>query len=813
MPLLGKNHIITLALIIPLTACGVGSVDQNTTSSSATNSSVLQPEQLNTGQLNTAALESDWPPAIANLSSTTSCAGPLVGTHQTLEVGPGKTYLELTDVPWLSLVAGDVVNIYPRSTPYKTKFALRARGTAAAPVVINGVTDANCNRPEISGDGAVAAKDAAAANFWPSIETLGLIQIYRAPNDPDDSYQPQYITIQNLKLTGAHYSKTFTGVGGTRQNYDYFSAAVYGLRVAHLTIENCEITANGIGIFTNSRGGSPVDFSAYTIIRRNTLYANGTPRDTEHNLYIQSYRALYEGNYIGPVSGGNGSAIKDRSSGTVIRYNHIVSGARALDLVESEEEENTFVTVRKDPLYNTAWVYGNLIENDYNKNSYSTRLIHWGYDNTLSRARTGKLNFYNNTLINRSLQSNIWYTTLFHMNPEAPSSLEVEARSNVFANYGNTEYQFITEAGRVNLRGTNLAPTDWLLGQPGVTGTLDQTGSVLLTATDPFLSANYAPAAASTSVIDKGSNTLATIPPIGAIAANLQVTQQYTPGGWKVRPVNGVAPDLGAFEFDGTSPNPINTPPTLQLTNPSNNATFIAPATLTITADARDADGTITKVEFFNGNTPLGTVATAPYIFPLTLPAGNYSLKAVAYDNLGASSSATANISVGEIAPSTTNKPPTVRLTSPTNNASFPFPSKITLSAEASDADGKITKVEFFNGTVLLATDTTAPYQVKLNWPRGNYTVKAVAYDNSGASSSATANISVGVTPPPVPSGTWTTIANEFDIFSVTGTQTVRFGAGSSWLEKTFAGVGVCARDFFGGDPADGVVKVCQVQK
>jgi hypothetical protein len=437
-----------------------------------------------------------------------------------------------------------VVNVYYRATPYRTKFGLRAQGTAAKPVVINGVTDAACNRPEISGDGAVTAADAVAAKFWPEIQSLGLIQIHRGPNDSDDTYRPEHITIQNLKLTGTHHTKSFTGVNGAREAYDPFASAIYALRVAHLTVENCEITGNNMGIFTNSRGNNPLDYSAYTIIRRNKIHLNGSGRSTEHNLYIQSYRALYEGNYIGAVAGGEGSALKDRSSGTVIRYNHIVSGARALDLVEAEEDS----AVPKDVLYNHAWVYGNLIVNDFSQPSYSVRMIHWGCDNNCARARKGTLNFYNNTLINRSKQSQVYYTAIFHMNPDIPASAVIEARSNVFANYGDTDYHFLAEAGRVNLRGTNFLPTGWLKGQASVTGVLDQTGATAVTQADAGLTADGMPLASSAWLLAKApAESLAAALP-GLSLENLRVTHQYqSPQAWVPRAASG-ALDLGAFE-------------------------------------------------------------------------------------------------------------------------------------------------------------------------------------------------------------------------------------------------------------------------
>ena len=58
---------------------------------------------------------------------------------------------------------------------------------------------------------------------------------------------------------------------------------------------------------------------------------------------------------------------------------------------------------------------------------------------------------------------------------------------------------------------------------------------------------------------------------------------------------------------------------------------------------------------------------------------------------------------------------------------------------------------------------------------------------------------------------TWTTVASEGQTFSVAGTQTIRYGAGSSWVSMQVTGSGACSNAAFGSDPAYGVVKQCQV--
>ena len=188
-----------------------------------------------------------------------------------------------------------------------------------------------------------------------------------------------------------------------------------------------------------------------------------------------------------------------------------------------------------------------------------------------------------------------------------------------------------------------------------------------------------------------------------------------------------------------------NQPPQAAITSPTDGSIFTAGRDIAVTAAASDADGTISRVDFFAGSTPLGSMTSAPYsVTWAAVPAGTYSLKAVAVDNDGAStSSATVSIRVD---PVTANKPPSVTLTAPTNGATYTAPATVTLSATASDSDGTISKVEFYNGTALLTTDTTSPYSY--SWgsvAAGTYTVKAIAYDNAGASaSSASATITVG---------------------------------------------------------------------
>ncbi|WP_018616889.1 Ig-like domain-containing protein [Segetibacter koreensis] len=118
------------------------------------------------------------------------------------------------------------------------------------------------------------------------------------------------------------------------------------------------------------------------------------------------------------------------------------------------------------------------------------------------------------------------------------------------------------------------------------------------------------------------------------------------------------------------------------------------------------------------------------------------------------------------------NKPPTVSLSIPYNIVKYSAPARIKLNATATDEDGEITKVRFYNGTMLVHTEDVYPYGFLWNSvPVGNYRLTAKAYDNSGNVTTSNA-INVAVVEenvPPVVS-----ILNPGDDTTYTGPATIR---------------------------------------
>lgn len=92
------------------------------------------------------------------------------------------------------------------------------------------------------------------------------------------------------------------------------------------------------------------------------------------------------------------------------------------------------------------------------------------------------------------------------------------------------------------------------------------------------------------------------------------------------------------------------------------------------------------------------------------------------------------------------NIPPMVSLTAPANNSSYTTLQTITLTANANDADG-ISKVEFYNGNTLIATDHTAPYSYTwAGMSAGTHALSAKALDGKGGIANS-APVLVTVTP------------------------------------------------------------------
>ena len=226
-----------------------------------------------------------------------------------------------------------------------------------------------------------------------------------------------------------------------------------------------------------------------------------------------------------------------------------------------------------------------------------------------------------------------------------------------------------------------------------------------------------------------------------------------------------------------TNPPPPNVPFTISFWYPTNGQNFTAPASIGLRARVTDSN-VVRTVAFFTGDTLIGTTTNTSgvlltndtisnpfYLLWTSVPAGSYALTAVATDSSGATaSSALVNITVAARPPET-NRPPSVRITSPPNAATFRTPVNIPIYAYAYDSTGFVAAVEFlagtnslgFGGPLLSETNGTATssrsnyfFLVWSNAPLGSYALTAKATDNEGAFAvSSPVNISVLAPTPP----------------------------------------------------------------
>jgi len=214
-------------------------------------------------------------------------------------------------------------------------------------------------------------------------------------------------------------------------------------------------------------------------------------------------------------------------------------------------------------------------------------------------------------------------------------------------------------------------------------------------------------------------------------------------------------PSGPGFSYIRSTPPAANVPPTVAITSPTNSASFTSPAIVPITATAGDADGSVTNVAFFDGTTFLGGTNNAPYTITASLSSGPHALTAVATDNLGLSTTST----VVNVTVNVGNAPPSVTITNPVDNAVFGNTASVTVQASASDSDGSVTNVQFFNGAVLLANFSTSPYSfsgtaIAGKFSLGTNTLTAVAKDYLGNSAtSAPVQVIIARYLPPITNG------------------------------------------------------------
>jgi hypothetical protein len=367
-------------------------------------------------------------------------ASPGTGSPKIYTIGPGEEYASLAALNWANLGPGDTVEIFPDivdgvNTPYYEKPLISTRGTASAPITIEGMS-VDGDLPIIDGTNAVDASQWA-VGYLP-LEQLSLVLISTRPNQTSAGWSPGYLNIENLVIQNAYSgaggpsdpSNTFTASNGTTMDYTE-ACGIYIAEGDHITIQGCTVTGNNEGVFGAGQG---VQRNLEEItLDGNDFYGNGTINSfLDHNVYLEGINTIYEYNQFGPLrSGSDGVDIKDRGAGTIIRYNSFTGTGTMIMLVQTQ---NYLSTVLPMPSYQTTYMYGNIFYFDQGQGG-GAPIWYGGDEDSNPDNREGTLFFYNNTFVNQNDQSNEYYFTVFTLSDPADT---LDARNNIIADFPDT---------------------------------------------------------------------------------------------------------------------------------------------------------------------------------------------------------------------------------------------------------------------------------------------------------------------------------------------------------------------------------------
>jgi len=240
----------------------------------------------------------------------------------TLEVGEGKAYARIEEAVGLA-EPGDTVLVYPlpEGRPYR-----RTAAYVSTPrLTIRGVQGASKTRVHISG----AGFDYSGRGDVPRA-------IFQFNADADGC------TLEGFELSGAH-------------NGSHNGAGVRINQANDVTVRNCEIHANDMGIMSNGDGTDAA--AAQQLIESCEIHHNGNFEHPgyNHNLYLGGWSVTVR--FCDIHDSLTGHNLKSRAHENRVEYSFIHdSGNREMDLVDGGDTEadasHTFVVgtvIAKDP--------------------------------------------------------------------------------------------------------------------------------------------------------------------------------------------------------------------------------------------------------------------------------------------------------------------------------------------------------------------------------------------------------------------------------------------------------------------------------
>lgn len=320
------------------------------------------------------------------------------------EVGVGKPYTELDQIPWEYLLPGDRVFVYHRATPYKNAVVITSSGAEDAWIEIIGVRDpATGAMPILDGDEAVCV----AGRHYPILDGDAMITVGPFTSGVDGTAygtKTRFIHITGFEMRNAHPTKK-RKVGGSTvsSNWGEFAQGVYVLGGHNICIQGNKIHNCGQGIFVNSTNHDR--FQSHRIhICNNWIYdCSSVGSFSTHCMYIEAIGTIVEYNWLGTVIDGSyGDTVKERSCGVVYRYNYIDTSADGIAFRDPSNEDSaqnglleiTATDSLGELMVKHIYVYGNT----FAVRRGTTQGVIGVGDGANGELREGKLYFYSNVV-------------------------------------------------------------------------------------------------------------------------------------------------------------------------------------------------------------------------------------------------------------------------------------------------------------------------------------------------------------------------------------------------------------------------------
>lgn len=200
----------------------------------------------------------------------------------------------------------------------------------------------------------------------------------------------------------------------------------------------------------------------------------------------------------------------------------------------------------------------------------------------------------------------------------------------------------------------------------------------------------------------------------------------------------------------------INEKPAISFATPTNDTAYMVGDDVMVNVSAADIDGSVNNVKLYINDSLIRAIDNAPYTWGdapsndtilQNMPAGVYTLRAVAEDNERSTNSSEITIVVGDVATA-----PKISFTTPADGSEYTQADSIVVNALASDVNGEIANVKLYLDDVFIRQEVVAPYdwghradldpELK-NMAPGIYSLKVVAEDNDGETSTAEISITI----------------------------------------------------------------------